>query len=198
MDFWLIAYIVTSIVIGVSLYGFLYNRGQNTGAMIVFVLLIAVFAFFGLRWFQKGALKGSVADPSGNWPPVVNLCPDFMVTWKDTNGDIFCHDVNNIYNLKTRGSEAAPLTKVTVSTNPIGGVTSGAGFKIYDNTASQTVTKITEDNGTPKRWPFITNIYKNDSNSIAKTVDSNMKLVRWEGVWDGQTATALRAPLYTP
>ncbi len=194
MDFWLVAYILLSIVIGVSLYGFLYNRGQNTAAMIVFVLLIAVFAFFGLRWFQKGVLKGSVADPSGNWPPIVNLCPDFMVAWKDpSGGKVYCHDANNIYNLKTASSLTAPLTN-SGTTNPIGGVTNGAGFLIFDASASGNPTSL-KDTGGPAKFPFLNTLYSS-TNTVSGNTSSDIKSIRWEGVWDGQKSTALNAPLY--
>jgi hypothetical protein len=176
MDFYLVVYILLSIITGVSLYAFLYNRGQNIGAMILFVLLIAVFAFFGLRWFEKGKLKGSVADPSGNWPPIVNICPDFMATTKpdsnDTNnaGDIFCTDINNIYNLGATAS--IPYSSFTNSAGE-----TKYGFKIFDS-----------GTGVTDRYPLHTAL-KNSLSSL-----TGRALVRWEGVYDGRIVNTSRAP----
>ena len=58
----------------------LYNRGQTMGAMILLVLILLVFFFFGLRWFPGGNLNGTQPGKMA-WPPIVNMCPDFMVSW---------------------------------------------------------------------------------------------------------------------
>ena len=176
MDFYLVVYILLSIITGVSLYAFLYNRGQNIGAMILFVLLIAVFAFFGLRWFEKGKLKGTVADPSGNWPPIVNICPDFMATTKpgpsDTSnsGDTFCVDINDMYNLGT--SPSGPYMSFINSANE-----TKYGFKIYDS-----------GTGVTDRYPLHTALKSTLSTLTGRAV------VRWEGVYDGRTVNTGRAP----
>ena len=177
MDFYLVVYILLSIVIGVSLYAFLYNRGQNIGAMIVFVLLIAVFAFFGLRWFKGGKLKGSVADPSGNWPPIVNVCPDFMASVKvpstatQNAGDIMCQDINDVYNL---GSETSGL--YTSFTDAAG--QTKYGFKIFDKDP------VAEADKYPLQKALKDNTLTN----------AQRKVLRWEGVYDGRATNASRAP----
>lgn len=176
MDFYLVVYILLSIVIGVSLYAFLYNQGQNIGAMIVFVLLIAVFAFFGLRWFKNGKLKGSVVDPSGNWPPIVNVCPDFMasvkVTTTDPNnsGDIMCQDVNNIYNLGNTPS--GPYTSFVDAAGQ-----TKYGFKIFD-----------AGTGVTEKYPL------QKAMKDSTVTENQRKVLRWEGVYDGRVVNSNRAP----
>ena len=38
---------------------------------------ILIFTFYGLRWFSGNVLRASKFN-STTWPPVINLCPDFL------------------------------------------------------------------------------------------------------------------------
>jgi hypothetical protein len=78
------------------------KRQQTIAAMLALVLLIFVFIFFGLRWFPSGTLNGTGRKPQ--WPPIVNVCPDFMVAWTSSDGKAYCYDANNVYNLQTAGT----------------------------------------------------------------------------------------------
>ena len=117
----LIIYLLISVSLGLYLVKYMYTLNKVISAMIVFILLILIFVFFGRRWFQYGQLKGTkdwtlanaaalsdqittVANndacretetqPAGLWPPVVNYCPDFMTI--DSSGN--CVDtVNKLY-----------------------------------------------------------------------------------------------------
>ena len=171
MDYWFIAYIVICICLGGGLVAQLYNRQQTIGAMVLLVLVIAIFSFFGLRWFQDGELKGSKAA-SQAWPPIINLCPDFMVATKGTDGNTYCYDPTNTYSL-------ASDTRVT-SFTPSGSTNPVAGIKIYD-----TVSK-----ANPLTTPT-TSAVKSITDIVTTT--SNQAL-RWEGVWDGRNFTAAQIP----
>jgi hypothetical protein len=100
MDFWIVFYIMTTVVIGGFAVNTLYRRLQTKAAIMTLVLLILIFTFYGLRWFEKGTLKGTTQGQT-TWPPIVNMCPDFMVTAKDATGKLHCYDASNTYNLKT-------------------------------------------------------------------------------------------------
>ena len=115
----LIAYALVSIGLGLSLVKFLYSLNKPISAMIVLVLLIIMFVFFGKRWFVSGQLKGTTAATSASasasaatattatqcggsgmpvssktfWPPIVNACPDFMTI--DSTGA--CVDTHALY-----------------------------------------------------------------------------------------------------
>ena len=174
MDYWFIAYIVLCICVGGGLVAQLYNRQQTIGAMVLLVLCIAIFSFFGLRWFQGGELKGS-KPAAQQWPPIVNLCPDFMVATKGTDGNTYCYDPTNTYPLTTD-------TKLVTFT-PAGKTTSVTGLKIYDAAAK----------ANPLKTPTTT-----AAKSIVdiSSTTANQKM-RWEGVWDGRNFNTGMIPTAT-
>jgi hypothetical protein len=170
MDYWFIAYIVICICLGGGAVSYMYNRDQTLGAMILLVLVIAIFAFFGLRWFKDGALKGSTAS-NVQWPPIVNLCPDYMVAVQGvaTSGtstpvNTYCADPSGLYS-------ALPDTFYPLNSNaPSKGIMIKDGMSGATNPfpkkAAKTITEIVPGSGGPS--------------------------VRWEGVYNGQTfSTAL-------
>lgn len=40
------------------------------------ILAILIFVFFGLRWFGK-----SGGSSTGQWPPIINACPDYLTRY---------------------------------------------------------------------------------------------------------------------
>ena len=175
MDFWVILYCLICVVVGGGTVSFLYKRNQSIGAMIALVLLILVFTLFGLRWFPGGNLNGSQSQ-AGSWPPIVNMCPDFMASWKDPQtSKIYCYDAANIYGLKA-----------TTNVNFENG-------KTVNNITGQSVILLQNLTGTT---PASKNPLKNKltTNSGAITNDATTSLLRWEGVWDGRLVTSDRIP----
>jgi hypothetical protein len=190
MDFWLIAYIVICVVVGGMFVSNLYTRAQSTAAMISMVLMILIFTFYGLRWFQDGTLKSSKPDPNAPWPPIVNMCPDFLVAWTDPDSaskKVYCYDAANVYGLKT-ATDNTPFFKNQLTIN---GVTGQSAFLIKDPTQNPNATTLKMDVG-GKRWPLLYAL-TNDSRSVIGM--TNGKFLRWEGVWDGANATPNAAPL---
>lgn len=170
MDFWLIAYILVCVVVGGYAVSTLYKRSQTIGAMISLVLLIAIFAFYGLRWFQGGSLKGTTKDGKTPWPPIVNMCPDFMVTHKD-NTKIYCYDAGNVYGLKTATGVTGITTGLTIN-----GISGQSAFLIKDPGASKDAR---------------TTMKQNIENILS---DSSANRIRWEGAWDGQRVDQDKIP----
>lgn len=153
--------------------------------MITLILLILVFVFFGLRWFQDGSVKGS--SKSGVWPPIVNMCPDFMISWTDNaSKNIYCYDASNVYGLKT--STASFMTKDLT----IQGTAKQSALLIKDSSALPGVTNLQNDMSLPYKWPLL-NSLKTDPSKILN--DTNGRLIRWEGVLDGNKITPENAPL---
>ncbi len=175
MDFWVILYSLICVVVGGGAVSFLYKRNQSIGAMITLVLLLLVFILFGLRWFPGGNLNGS-QPKAGSWPPIVNMCPDFMASWKDPNSSkIYCYDAANLYGLK---------------------VTTNANFeagKTINSVSGQSAILLQNSSGTTSETKNpLKNILK--TNPAAITSDSATSLIRWEGVWDGRLVTSDRVP----
>jgi hypothetical protein len=175
MDFWVILYSLICVVVGGGAVSFLYNRNQSMAAMITLVLLLLVFMLYGLRWFPGGNLNGS-QPKVGAWPPIVNMCPDFMASWKDPlNSKVYCYDAANLYNLKT-------TTNSNFETN-----------KTINSIIGQSAILLQNPAGTS---PATKNPLqeKLKTNPAAITADSVTSLIRWEGVWDGRLTTAARIP----
>lgn len=186
MDYWVILYSVICVLVGGGSVNFLYKRGQTMGAMILLVLLILIFIFYGQRWFPNGNLNGTrAAGEKVLWPPIVNMCPDFMVTWTDrTDGNkVYCYDANNVYGLQ-RASAATPL----VSNKTINTASGQSAYLIKDPSQAASATDI---NTGAARWPLAA-AFTNNSNSVLTPA---AKLLRWEGVWNGGNIDATRIPL---
>jgi len=129
-SFSFILYILVSSVGGLLLLQYLYKGNKPIAAMLTLVLLILVFIFFELRWFENLKLKGTSKYVSqatngnsgscspttqnvdsavnGNWPPIINICPDYMVT---QNGK--CVDPAQLYGNKG-GGNGSPNTQITI------------------------------------------------------------------------------------
>lgn len=190
MDFYFVLYILISAVLGLSAVSWLYRRQQTTGAILTLALLALIFAFYGLRWFSAGGLKGP--ETPGQWPPIVNVCPDFLVAYKDAaTSKLYCYDANNVYGLKTaqQNTSAQLINPLTIN-----GVTNQSGLFLKDGTidTNNAITKLSNKDA-DRKYPFVTAI-KNSPSSVF-TGTSGLQMLRWEGVWDGSSATAEKAPL---
>lgn len=163
MDFWLVAYILISAILGLSLVSFLYKSGQSIGGIALVVLLILIYVFYGLRWFKGGKLKGTTVNGKIEWPPILNMCPDFMSTYTDSNNKVYCYDAGNFYDMKTYNG--AGQVEVTVN-----GVSGQRALLLKD--ASKTNSK--------QKYPMT------DVNNLTTVLsDSRGKYVKWEGILDG-------------
>ena len=163
MDFWLVAYILISAILGASLVSFLYKGGQTVGALTLVVVLMLIFVFYGLRWFKGGKLKGSTVDGKIAWPPIINACPDFMTSYKASNGKTYCYDAGNFYEMKTYNG--AGQEEITVN-----GVAGQRGILMKNPGGS----------GVLGKYPL-----RNASTAGAILADTKGKYVKWEGVIDG-------------
>jgi hypothetical protein len=196
---WLILYYVVAILTMTSLAGWLFQSGRPVAAGLTIVLLLLVYVFFGLRWFVNkaaaantnsttaGSCSGSETT-SGNKSsiPIVNMCPDFMVTWTDSiTGNVYCYDDKNTYNMRTYNG--AGLT-TGLSINNVAGQ---SAYLIKNNTQNTSAIDLKSDTG-GLRWPFLRML---GNNIDTMTNDQYGAFLRWEGVWDGSTLSLGSAPL---
>ena len=176
------------IVLGSSLVAYLFKREQTIGAMVLLVLLLLTFIFYGLRWFPGGKLNGT-GNAKVAWPPIVNMCPDFMVAWTApanqavssgapstaiAAGDVFCYDIGDIYGLK----KLAANTDINlISGISINGLANQSALKVGLGTdaAGKKMSTVVPPSGTS---PVLS--YPNATASSP---------LRWEGVTDGSTVT---------
>lgn len=80
MNFNLILYIFLTIMIGIGGTTTLFQSGRVLAALLFLVGAILLFVFYGLRWFEGKKASG----PEGQWPPIVNTCPDYLTHYKRT------------------------------------------------------------------------------------------------------------------
>ncbi len=187
MDFWVILYSLICIMIGGGGVTFLYKRGQTIAAMILLILLILIFIFYGLRWFPDGNLNGT-KPPAKAWPPIVNMCPDFMVSWKDLDtGKLYCYDANNVYGLQTALS-SPPLAGNLIINRRVG----QSAYLIKDpSQGAKPPATLAADIATAPYFPLAKKLTDSSSDVLTTTA----KYLRWEGVWDGHTLNSTRIPL---
>jgi len=184
MDFWVILYSLICIIVGGGFVSMLYNRGQQMGAMALLVLLILVFLFYGLRWFPGGNLNGTKSAGVVTWPPIVNMCPDFMVSWTDkVTNKVYCYDAANIYNLQAAATAPPLQAGLTIGT-----ASNQSAYLLKDPSQGAATSTL---GAAPARWPLAAALSTNSSSVLT----SAAKYLRWEGVWDGQTLTATKTPL---
>jgi hypothetical protein len=112
----LLVYILAVIIVVMTTLTSLYSSERLIAAIASFILFILIFTFFGLRWFKYGL--ASTGTYSGNYPAVINTCPDYLSVYKDSTGT-FCVDTVGVAltqsSLKTltRGSTPGPTNKFT-------------------------------------------------------------------------------------
>ena len=107
MDYSFIAYVFLSIVFILGGVYTLHSRQRPYSAILSLFFFTSVMTFFGQRWFNDGKSK---ANYTGTWPPMINMCPDYLVYFKN-QGDT-CVDISGVNrsggSLKAWTSEDTP------------------------------------------------------------------------------------------
>lgn len=111
MDFGFIAYIFICIVAGLGSFKILSDMDRFWTAIIVLILFTLIFIFFGTRWFKSG---NAFFRYEGAWPPIVNMCPDYLVYFKNGQQDT-CIDLVGV---NRSGGALKPWAKDDIPTNP--------------------------------------------------------------------------------
>jgi hypothetical protein len=155
VNWYLILYIIASIAGLVYGTNKVYATGQTRGVLFAVGCLI-VLVYFGLRWF------GSRIEKPANWPPVINMCPDYLTYVKSLPG---CVDMLGV----TKSSSG--LTKTLPS--EVNSVAKSNSQKVFEFTSEDVrMAKNVED--------------------LKKICDRCMAAgVTWEGVWDGDVCVGI-------
>ena len=111
MEYSFIAYIFLCIVIGLGIFSMLTNSGRAWSAVSFLVLSILIFVFYGLRWFGN---TDSKTNYGGSWPPIINMCPDYLVYYKRSGTSDSCVDLIGV----SRGSSLVPWTADDIKNPP--------------------------------------------------------------------------------
>ena len=90
MEYTFIIYIFLSLVLTSGGSYTLLMSGRFVSSILFFIGIIAIEIYFGIRWFN-GTNQRSIQPSIGNWPPSVNVCPDFLSLYKTSN-QYYCVD----------------------------------------------------------------------------------------------------------
>lgn len=167
INWYLVLYVISSIFFLVYGTSAVYPTGQIRG--VIFAIGTAlVLLNFGIKWF--GTREAAVIK----WPPVINMCPDYLTYIKILGGDNKpgCVDmlgVSSNYVLKqSRQADIASLSSI-------------GNDKVF---ASATKAYTSAD--------ITTAISSSDQATITTICNlCQTKGVTWEGVYDGATCIAL-------
>jgi hypothetical protein len=87
----LVAYIFVSIVLEFTLLTTLLQSGRMIAGILGLLLVLGVLILFGMRWFGTS----STSPYKGAWPPIINMCPDYLVYFKNGGADT-CVDLGGV------------------------------------------------------------------------------------------------------
>ena len=90
MEYTFLIYIFLSLVLTSGGSYTLLMSGRFVSSILFFIGIIAIEIYFGIRWFN-GTNQRSIQPSIGNWPPSVNVCPDFLSLYKTSN-QYYCVD----------------------------------------------------------------------------------------------------------
>ena len=86
MDYPFILYILLSVAIVWGGAVVFIQADRTIGGFLFVIGAILVVVYYGLRWFSGVSLKATQLNYS-SWPPVINLCPDFLTMHKRRIGN---------------------------------------------------------------------------------------------------------------
>lgn len=111
MQYSFIAYVFLCIVVGFTVFQRLSGSGRMWAAILSLILFVLIFVFYGMRWFRGTDTTGL---KTGSWPPIINMCPDYLVYFKQGNLDT-CIDLLGV---NRSGGILKPWTQEDSPTNP--------------------------------------------------------------------------------
>lgn len=90
MQYTFLLYIFLSLVLISGGAYTLLMSGRIVSSLLFFIGVLALVIYFGTRWFN-GTNQKSIQPSIGNWPPAINVCPDFLSLYKTSN-QYYCVD----------------------------------------------------------------------------------------------------------
>lgn len=130
---------------------------DKTRGTVFAICAFFVLVYYGVRWF--GISKTS---PLKNWPPVINMCPDYLTYVKRISG---CVDMSGVTSKSSGLIKTLPSELGSVQRTNSQKVFEFTSDDIKDATKTETLTKICERCQTAG--------------------------VTWEGVWDGDVCVGI-------
>ena len=163
MSYWFIVYIILCI----AFTAFLTNKLNPSGsgrAILVGIGATLLFLFFGIRWF-------SLKLTNKNWPPTINMCPDYLTFIPLIEGSE-----------SANGGGCVDLLGVTTSASGIESVAQG-DIENLVSTDTDKIFEYTADDIAASQG---------DASIIQSICNRCINAgVTWEGIYDGDTCIGL-------
>jgi hypothetical protein len=174
INWYLVLYVVLSLVFLGYGTNAIYSTGQIRGVMFGIGSAI-VLIYFGLRWFSSPD-----DSTAGEWPPVINMCPDYLtfiptikVDSGSTRTESACADLLGVATSKSSNT-ANTLQKIKLA--DVGALYKSNTNRIFKWSSSDITSAIAANNN--EQILTICNACKEAG-------------ITWEGVFDGDTCVAL-------
>lgn len=170
IDYPFLLYVLFAILLGLGGAYYAMKNEKTILAVGIIISSIAIFWFFGTRWFNGFKLKQDMVggvDRTITWPPQINYCPDFLSLTSIGSGNsvkYFCVDSQGV--TKT-GNTGLPLFTETSTPKDIN-TSGGNALELITDTSATAV------------------------NSFKTTITTN-KLI-WEGIYDGNSFSGAAFP----
>lgn len=165
MNLTLYLYVFSAAIMVISGSVFFFKNGNSITGGIYGIGSLALAIFFGTRWFLPSGID---AGAGTQWPPVINVCPDFL----------------SLYTLTPSGAAAAK--KVCIDTI---GVSKNGSLKVWSD-PTQTDSSYFFD-PTPTVATGSTLVATLCDQCTAKGIT-------WEGIYDGTACTSKNVPPTPP
>jgi hypothetical protein len=107
VNWYLVAYVLLSILFLLYTTGKLYPMGQTRG-VIYAIGTFFVLLYFGLHWFNKKT------KTTTTWPPVINMCPDYL-TYFESGATKGCVDMLGVSTNAGLGNVVTNIATRTVT-----------------------------------------------------------------------------------
>jgi hypothetical protein len=166
-DFSLILYALAALLIGGGGSYYIMKTDRMITAIGFFLASLAIFIYFGLRWFDGLKLRPSISgvfDPKSSWPPIINYCPDFM-SLKQDGTNFYCVDTMGVTKLPRYTADSSLVFTAS-------GTSRVNNFKLTKDTSATTYT-----------------------NSFFLGGDTAG--ITWEGIYDGRSPSSRVPPFPT-
>ena len=77
MQLTFVFFILCSIVVILGSFYSKFNSNQGIAGLILGLGFLGISIGFGIRWFTPSG-NYTNTNPSGKWPPSINVCPDYL------------------------------------------------------------------------------------------------------------------------
>ena len=172
INWYLVFYVILSVM--ATVYGTfrLYEGGGGVRASVYGIGAALIFISFGYRWFSNPT------EISKKWPPVINMCPDYLTHVKNVNGSLKSRNGGGCVDMlgvsRTGSLQVSMPSEVVSFSSKTASGTSPSANKFFKYTSADV------------------NAARSASELQPICDECKNKGITWEGVYDGDICTAIK------